>query len=395
MFQTLDDFDAKGKKIIIRADLNVPMHDGIISDNTRIDRLLPTINELRDKGAKVVIISHFGRPNGVKTPEMSLNPVTTALATALNADVVFIDDCIGDMAFDVIDAMENGEIILLENLRFHAGEEENSQDFAADLAKLGDIYVNDAFSCSHRAHASTDAIAKLLPAFAGRNMQSELTALETALGTPKHPVAAIVGGAKVSSKLSVLINLIDKVDMLVIGGGMANTFLHAIGTDIGNSLCEKNLTDDVLKVMAKADAANCQIILPSDAAVAKEFKADAAMEMRQIGSIPDDGMILDIGDDSINAICAKLEECKTIIWNGPVGAFEISPFDKGTVAIANKIAELTENKGLISIAGGGDTVAALNLAGVSDKLSYVSTAGGAFLEWMEGRELPGVKALEK
>ncbi len=395
MFQTLDDFDAKGKKIIIRADLNVPMSDGIISDSTRIDRLLPTINDLRDKDAKIIIISHFGRPNGVKTPEMSLNPVTTALATALNADVVFIDDCIGDMAFNVIDAMKNGEIILLENLRFYVGEEENSQDFAANLARLGDIYVNDAFSCSHRAHASTHAIAKLLPAFAGRNMQSELTALEVALGAPKHPVAAIIGGAKVSSKLSVLINLIDKVDILVIGGGMANTFLHAIGTDIGNSLCEKDLIDDVLKIMAKADAANCQIILPSDAAVAKEFKAGAAMEIRPIGAIPDDGMILDIGDDSINAICAKLEECKTVIWNGPVGAFEISPFDKGTVAIANKIAELTKNNGLISIAGGGDTVAALNLAGVSDKLSYVSTAGGAFLEWMEGRELPGVKALER
>ncbi len=395
MFKTLDEIDAKGKRVIVRADLNVPMSDGIISDTTRIERLLPTIKYLRKKEAKIIIISHFGRPNGVKIPDMSLNPVTTALATALNTDVTFIDDCVGDMAFDVIDAMENGEIILLENLRFHAGEENNNKDFAGNLAKLGDIYVNDAFSCSHRAHASTDAIAKLLPAFAGRNMQSELTALEAALGKPKQPVAAIVGGAKVSSKLSVLTNLINKVDILVIGGGMANTFLHALGTNIGNSLCEKDLINDVMKIMANADGANCQIILPSDAAVSKEFKTGAAMQMRQIGAIPDDGMILDIGDDSINAICSALEECKTVLWNGPVGAFEMPPFDKGTFAIANKIAELTKNNGLISIAGGGDTVAAINLAAVGDKLSYISTAGGAFLEWMEGRELPGVKALEK
>jgi len=395
MFNTLDDIDVEGKRVIVRGDLNVPIKDGAISDTTRIDRLLPTLRDLRKKGAKIIIISHFGRPKGTRVAEMSLSPVVEPLANALGAKVSFSNDCIGDDATNTINDMKNGDVIVLENLRYHPGEEANDSKFAAQLAELGDIYVNDAFSCAHRAHASTEAIAKLLPAVAGRNMQAELEALESALGNPEHPVAAIVGGAKVSSKLSVLTNLIDKVDILVIGGGMANTFLHALGIDIGASLCEKDLAATAREVLAKADASGCEIILPSDAAIAKEFKAGADMEIRPVAAIPADGMMLDVGPDSTAALCQKLESCKTLIWNGPMGAFEIPPFDKGTIGVAQKAAELTQAGKLVSIAGGGDTVAALGAAGVQDKISYVSTAGGAFLEWMEGKELPGVKALEK
>lgn len=395
MFKTLDDIDVAGKRVLLRGDLNVPMADGAVSDATRIDRLVPTIRELADKGAKVVLLSHFGRPKGQVVPGMSLAPVAAAVEKALGQPVAFAGDCIGEPAQAAVDALENGQVLLLENLRFYAGEEKNDADFAAELAKLGDIYVNDAFSAAHRAHASTHGIATLLPAAAGRNMQTELEALEAALGNPQKPVAAIVGGAKVSTKLAVLSNLIEKVDLLVIGGGMANTFLHALGTDIGASLCEKDLADTARQIMGKADALGCEIVLPSDAVVAKEFKAGAANEVRQIAAIPGDGMILDVGPDSAEALAQRLAQCRTLLWNGPLGAFEIEPFDAGTVKVAQAAAELTQKGALVSIAGGGDTVAALAHAEVGDKFTYVSTAGGAFLEWMEGKELPGVAVLHQ
>lgn len=394
MFKTLDDFDFKGRKVLVRGDLNVPMKDGVVTDATRLDRLAPTVNELAGKGARVIVLSHFGRPKGKVVAEMSLKPVAEPLAKALGRPVAFAMDCIGEKAESAVTAMKDGDVLLLENLRFHEGEEKDDAGFAEALSNLGDIYVNDAFSAAHRAHASTHAIARILPAAAGRNMQAELEALEAALGKPKRPVAAIVGGAKVSTKLAVLGHLVDKVDMLVIGGGMANTFLHALGTDIGASLCEKELAPTVIEIMGKADAAGCRIVLPSDVAVAKEFKAGADMEILPVGAVPDDGMILDIGPGSTAALAASLADCRTLIWNGPLGAFEIAPFDRGTVGVAKAAADLTDAGKLVSIAGGGDTVAALAAAGVVDRFSYVSTAGGAFLEWMEGRVLPGVKALE-
>ncbi len=393
-FNTIKDLDAAGKVVFVRADLNVPFKDGKVTDTTRIDRFVPTVKALTDKGAKVVIASHFGRPKGQVVPEMSLGQIVADVEKALGQKVVFVDDCIGDKVEAAIKEMKDGDVIMLENLRFYAQEEKNDADFAAKLAKDVDIYVNDAFSCAHRAHASTEGMAKLKPNAAGLLMQAELEALDAALGNPVRPVAAIVGGAKVSTKLDLLGNLVAKVDKLVIGGGMANTFLFAKGVDIGNSLCEKDMADTAREIMKKAEAANCEIILPVDVVVAKEFAENAENETVDVNAVPADMMILDIGPKSVEEVNKKLAECKTVIWNGPVGAFEIKPFNKATFAIAEEVADLTA-KGLKSIGGGGDTVSALKKAGVAAKLSYLSAAGGAFLEWMEGKVLPGVKVLEK
>lgn len=394
-FKTLDDLsDLTGKRVLVRVDLNVPMDGGKVTDTTRIERVLPTIRELSEKNAKVVLLAHFGRPKGERVAEMSLAPVAPAVADLLGKPVAFASDCIGSAAADAIAALPDGGVLLLENTRYHKGEEKNDPDFAKALAENGDIYVNDAFSAAHRAHGSTEGIAKLLPAFAGRTMQAELEALGSALGEPVRPVLAVVGGAKVSSKIDLLENLVSKVDMLVIGGGMANTFLAAKGTDVGKSLCEHDLADTARKIMVAAEAANCEIVLPDDAVVAKEFKAGAENETVTLDAIPTDGMILDVGAASIETVRSKIDAAKTLVWNGPLGAFEIEPFDKATVAAARHAAENTKAGKLNSVAGGGDTVAALNHAGAAQSFSYVSTAGGAFLEWLEGKELPGVKALQ-
>ncbi|MDJ0685924.1 MAG: phosphoglycerate kinase [Alphaproteobacteria bacterium] len=392
-FLTLDRLDLAGKTVLVRGDLNVPMENGAVSDSTRIDRLIPTLQAILDKGGQPVVLSHFGRPKGRRVAEMSLKPVTEALQAALASDVRFAPDCIGEAAASVIAAAPGA--VLLENLRFHAGEEADDPGFAADLAALGEIYVNDAFSAAHRAHASTHGLAKLLPAAAGLNMQAELEALESALGAPKRPVAAIVGGAKVSSKLSVLENLVGKVDLLIIGGGMANTFLFAKGVAIGKSLCEPDLAETARAIIAKAEAAGCAIALPTDASIAPDFGPRDDAEIVAIDAVPADQMILDIGPDSARDLAAQLQDCATLVWNGPLGAFEIAPFDQGTTAVAQTAAALSRAGNLISVAGGGDTVAALNHAGCLADFSYVSTAGGAFLEWMEGRELPGVAALQQ
>lgn len=393
MFKTLDDFDAKGKRVLVRVDLNVPMADGKVTDETRLVRIAPTLTELADKGAKVIALSHFGRPKGKPVAEMSLAPVAEELGRVLGRTVAFVPACIGPEAEKAVAAMAEGDILVLENLRFHAEEEANDPSFAKALAALGDVYVNDAFSAAHRAHASTFAIADILPAYAGRNMQAELEALNAALGQPKRPVLALVGGAKVSSKLAVLGHLVDKVDYLVIGGGMANTFLAALGTDVGKSLCEPDLAATAREIMAKADASGCKLVLPSDAVTSKEFKAGAATETVPVGAVGPDAMILDVGPDSAAALVSLLGQVKTVLWNGPLGAFEIPPFDAGTNAVAQAAAALAEKGQLIAVAGGGDTVAALAHAGAVDRFTYVSTAGGAFLEWMEGKELPGVAAL--
>ena len=396
MFKTLDDLDFSGKRVLLRGDLNVPIADGKVTDATRIERLAPTIMELCGKGAKVIVMSHFGRPKGKVVPEMSLAPVTQALSAVLGGKAVaFAPDCVGAEAASVIERLESGGVALLENLRFHPGEEANDPAFASELAKLGDAYVNDAFSAAHRAHASTEAIARLLPAAAGRAMQSELEALTAALETPAHPVIALVGGAKVSSKLDVLGNLVARVDAIIIGGGMANTFLNARGFDVGASLCEHDLADTVREIEVKAKAAGCEILLPVDGVVAAKFEAGAPSRTVPIDAAPSDMMILDVGPDSVAELNAKLANCKTLLWNGPLGAFEIPPFDAGTVAVAREAGRLTQAGGMVSVAGGGDTVAALNHAGVADQFTYVSTAGGAFLEWLEGKTLPGVAALEK
>ncbi len=394
MPKTLDDIDVAGKRVFLRADLNVPMRDGAVSDATRISRLAPTITELADKGAIVIVASHFGRPKGEPVPDMSLAPLAGPLSAALGGrNVSFANDCIGAEAQKVVGAAKGGDVVLLENLRYHEGEELNDPDFAAELAKLADIYVNDAFSAAHRAHASTEALAHLLPTAAGRMMQAELDALDSALGSPERPVGAIVGGAKVSTKLDLLGNLVGKVDMLAIGGAMANTFLHALGTDVGKSLCEHELADTALEILGLADEAGCQIILPSDAVVAREFAEGAPSEVVPVSAVPDDMMILDVGPGSANGLAAKLSDLKTLVWNGPLGAFEVPPFDAGTVMVARVAADLTRAGALKTVAGGGDTVAALVAADVLDDFSYVSTAGGAFLEWLEGKDLPGVKAL--
>lgn len=393
-FRTLDDIDAKGKRVLVRVDLNVPVTDGKVTDATRIERAGPTIAELCDKGAKVILLSHFGRPKGKPVDVFSLRPIAWATETALDRHVRFATDCVGEEAAKAVARMQEGDVLLLENTRFHEGEEKNDPDFARALAANGDLYVNDAFSAAHRAHASTEGIAHILPAFAGRAMQAELDALDKGLGNPTRPVVAIVGGAKVSTKIDLLMNLVKRVDALVIGGGMANTFLAARGTDVGKSLCEHDLADTARQIMIEAAGAGCAIVLPVDAVVAAEFKAGAANEVVSIEAVPADKMILDLGPKSIEAVGQWIDRAKTLVWNGPLGAFEIAPFDKATVAAAKHAAHCTRDKRLTSIAGGGDTVAALNHAGVADQFTYVSTAGGAFLEWMEGKELPGVQALE-
>ncbi|MDP6390349.1 MAG: phosphoglycerate kinase [Alphaproteobacteria bacterium] len=393
MFRTLDDLECDGRRVLVRGDLNVPTENGKVTDVTRLERLAPTLAELAERGCRIVVISHFGRPKGKPDPAMSLAPVADALAAVLGVPVAFAADCIGSEAAAAVEALAPGGIALLENLRYHPGEEENDRRFTTELAKLADFYVNDAFSVSHRAHASTTGIAQLLPSAAGRGMQAELEALASALGNPAHPLAAIVAGAKISTKLEVLGNLIDKVDSLVIGGAMANTFLHALGTDIGASLAEKDLADSVKDIMARADAAGCAIVLPSDVAIATQLEEGAAVEVVPIAAVPPDKMILDIGPETVEALRRHLAECRTLLWNGPLGAFEVPPFNRATVAVAEEAARLTEAGKLVSVAGGGDTVAALNDAGVLEQFSYVSTAGGAFLEWLEGKELPGVAAL--
>lgn len=394
MAATLDDLNVAGRRVLLRGDLNVPMEDGRVTDATRIERLAPTIAELAGKGARVVVMSHFGRPKGKREPSMSLRPLVGPLSEALDGrPVAFVDDCVGAEAEAAVAALKDGEVVLLENLRFHAGEEANEAGFAAALARLGDIYVNDAFSTAHRAHASTEGLAHLLPSAAGRLMEAELDALGRALNGAEHPLAAIVGGAKVSTKLDLLGNLVGKVDLLVIGGAMANTFLHALGTDVGKSLCEHDMAGTVRGVMAAADEAGCEIGLPSDAVVARAFKADAPHESLPVAAVPPDGIILDIGPGTANALAARLGEIRTLVWNGPLGAFELPPFDAATVMLARAAAELTRAGSLVTVAGGGDTVAALAHAGVVDDFTYVSTAGGAFLEWLEGKDLPGVTAL--
>ena len=396
-FKTLDDLNVAGKRVLLRGDLNVPTKDGAVTDLTRLERLAPTIQELAKKGAKVVVLSHFGRPKpGKPDATLSLKPVAAALAQALGGKAIaFASDCIGPAAKAVIDALPKGGIAVLENTRFHAGEEENDPAFAKKLAELGDLYVNDAFSAAHRAHASTEGLAHLLPAAAGRLMQAELDALGAALDHPTRPVMAIVGGAKISTKLELLGNLVSKVDHLVIGGGMANTFLHAQGLSVGKSLCERDLSATAKDILKRAEKAGCKISLPIDAVVAAEFKAGVTARTVDISAVPADQMILDVGPRSIDAIAKLLGQCKTLVWNGPLGAFEVKPFDAATIAIARTVSRLTKAGRLTSVGGGGDTVAALNAARVLDDLTYVSTAGGAFLEWMEGKALPGVVALQR
>jgi phosphoglycerate kinase len=392
-FRTLDDVDVRGIRVLLRVDLNVPMESGRVSDATRLERVAPTITEISNKGGKVILLAHFGRPKG-RDPKESLKPVAAALADVIGKPVAFADDCVGEVAAKAIAAMQDGDILCLENTRFHAGEEKNDPAFVAELAKLGDIWVNDAFSAAHRAHASTEGLGHKLPAYAGRTMQAELLALGKALDAPTRPVIAIIGGAKVSTKIDLLENLVGKVDALVIGGGMANTFLHAQGIGVGKSLAEKDLAATALRIIDKAEAKNCAIILPVDAVVAFHFAANAPFHAYGLDAIPPDGMILDVGPQSIERINAAIDDAATLVWNGPVGAFEMTPFDHGTVVAARHAAARTKAKKLISVAGGGDTVAALNHAGVADDFSYVSTAGGAFLEWMEGKPLPGVEVLK-
>ncbi len=389
--QTLDDLTLAGQRVLVRVDLNVPMRDGRVSDATRIERAVPTLAELVGKGAKVIVLSHFGQPKGQVVPNMSLAPLAGPLAAALERPVAF---AAMDTAPAVVAAMNDGDVLLLENVRFDAGEEANDGVFAQRLADLGDIYVNDAFSCAHRAHTSTEAIAHLLPAAAGRSMQAELTALEAALANPRRPMAALVGGAKVSSKLAVLGHLLDKVDQLIIGGGMANTFLFAKGINVGASLCETDLADTAREIMAKAGQTGCEIVLPVDVVLAREFKAGMDATTVPIDKVPDDMMILDVGPASVRDLAQRLQQCRTLLWNGPMGAFEIAPFDNGTVKVAQAAAARSKAGNLTSVAGGGDTVAALRHAGAADDFTYVSTAGGAFLEWLEGKVLPGIKALE-
>ena len=393
--KTTAGLDVAGKRVLVRADLNVPVAEGRVTDATRLTRLVPGILDLADRGAKVIVLSHFGRPKGARVPEMSLKPVAEALGKALGRPVAFADDCIGDTAAKAVAGLANGGILVLENLRFHKGEEKNDPELAAALAKLGDVFVGDAFSCAHRAHASTDAITRLLPSYAGPLLMEEINALRTALEHPKRPTAAVVGGAKVSTKIPVLTNLMAKVDYLIIGGGMANTFLLAKGHAIGKSLAEPDLVSTAREIMDAATAKGCTIVLPVDGVVAAEFKAGAVNRAVDVTAIPADQMMLDIGPKSIAHLSKVIEGCGTLLWNGPLGAFEIAPFGEGTFALAKQAAAMTKAGKLVSVAGGGDTVAALNAAGVTEDFTYVSTAGGAFLEWLEGRELPGVAALTR
>lgn len=391
-FRTLDHADVKGKRVLVRADLNVPVENGVVTDATRIERMAHAITEIADKGAKVILLSHFGRPKG-RDQKNSLKPVAAEVAHIIKRPVKFVDDCIGDGAERAVAAMKNGDIICLENTRFHPGEEKNDPVFVAALAKLGDIFVNDAFSVSHRAHASTEGLAHVLPAYAGRTLQAELEAFEKVLHKPARPLTAIVGGAKISTKLDLLGHLLKKVDVLVIGGAMANTFLMALGKNVGRSLAERDLVDTAQMIMDEAKTAKREIVLPVDAVVAQKFEALAPSRVVDVDHVGENDMILDIGPRSVEQVVSVLARSKTLVWNGPFGAFEMEPFDTGTVEVAEAAAELTAAGKLVSVAGGGDTVAALNVAGVTDRLTYVSTAGGAFLEWLEGKALPGVEVL--
>ncbi|MEQ8482510.1 MAG: phosphoglycerate kinase [Hoeflea sp.] len=393
-FKTLDDLtELSGKRVLLRVDLNVPVKDGKVTDTTRIERVAPTILELSGKGARVILLAHFARPKGEVVPSMSLEPIAAIVESVLDHRVHFAADCIGEKARDAVEKMVDGDVLLLENTRFHPGEEKNEPTFVSELAQNGDIFVNDAFSAAHRAHASTEGLAHHMPAYAGRTMQAELVALEKGLGKPDRPVVAIVGGAKVSTKIDLLKNLVGKVDALVIGGGMANTFVAARGNDVGKSLCEHDLAETARQIEAEAAMAGCEIVLPTDAVVAREFKAGAENEIVPVTAIPADAMMLDVGPESVEAINAWITKADTLVWNGPLGAFEIEPFDAATVSAARHAAHRTREGLLVSVAGGGDTVSALNHAGVLDAFTYVSTAGGAFLEWMEGKPLPGVKVL--
>jgi phosphoglycerate kinase len=394
MYRTLDDLDVEGKRVLVRLDLNVPMKDGSVTDATRIERQASTVRELAERGARVIVLSHFGRPKGQFVSEMSLAPLAEPLAEALNRPVAFAPDCVGESAEAAVAKLKDGDVVLLENTRFHKGEEKNDSAFAQKLAALGDIYVNDAFSAAHRAHASTEGVAHLLPSAAGRSMARELGHLKKALERPKRPVMAIVGGAKISTKITLLENLLAKVQILVIGGAMANTFLAAKGRRIGKSLIEGDQVETATKILSAAEKAGVQLVLPKDVVVAKEFKAQAEHRIAEVSDVGDDEMILDIGPKTIELLAEQLQNTSTIVWNGPFGAFELPPFDAGTTAAAKLVAENTAAGRLLSVAGGGDTVAALANAGVLDSFSYVSTAGGAFLEWLEGRILPGVAALD-
>jgi phosphoglycerate kinase len=391
-YRTLDQADVKNKRVLVRVDLNVPMANGSVSDATRITAAAKTINELADKGGRVILLSHFGRPKG-RDPKNSLAPVATAVSGVIGRPVAFADDCVGEAAERAVAALRPGDVLCLENTRFHSGEEKNDKDFAARLARLGDIWVGDAFSAAHRAHASTEGVAHVLPAYAGRTMQAELDALGRALEHPQRPLAAIVGGAKVSTKLDLLGNLIDKVDALIIGGAMANTFLAALGKTVGKSLYERDLVATARAIMDKAKAGRREIVLPVDAVVAEKLEAHVPTRVVDIDRVGEADRILDIGPRSIEHVVSVLARSKTLVWNGPFGAFETEPFDTGTVEVAEAAAELTRAGKLVSVAGGGDTVAALNAAGATDRFTYVSTAGGAFLEWMEGKALPGVEVL--
>ena len=392
-FRTLDSADVKGKRVLCRVDLNLPMADGKVADDTRVRAVAPTIREIADRGGKVILLAHFGRPKGGPEEKYSLRQIVPTVSAVVGRTVAFAEDCIGPKAEAAVAAMKDGDILVLENTRFHKGEEKNDPEFTAALARLGDVYVNDAFSAAHRAHASTEGLAHRLPAYAGRSMQAEIEALEGALGSPKRPLVAVIGGAKVSSKIDILENLTAKVDALVIGGGMANTFLVAKGTAVGRSLAEPDLADTVRRIVAAADKAGCTIVLPHDVVVAPEFKAGAPATTVPVDAVPADQMILDVGPRSVAAVDQWIDKAATLVWNGPLGAFEVPPFDKATVEAARHAAERTKKGGLLSVAGGGETVAALKHAGAADGFSFVSTAGGAFLEWLEGKALPGVEVL--
>jgi phosphoglycerate kinase len=394
-FRTIDDLgDLNGKRALVRVDLNVPMAEGRVTDLTRIHALAPTVNDLSAKGAKVLLLAHFGRPKGQKHSEMSVSMTLDALQEVLGREIMFVPEIYGDVVAQSVSILSDGDVALLENSRFWAGEEKNDPELAKAIAANGDIYVNDAFSAAHRAHVTTEGLAHLLPSYAGRSMEAELKALEAALGKPEHPVAAVVGGAKVSTKLDVLNNLVAKVDHLIIGGGMANTFLAARGINVGKSLCEHDLADTANAIMDAADAAGCTVHLPYDVVVAKEFRANPPVRTANVHEVAADEMILDVGPAAVEALADVLKTCRTLVWNGPMGAFEIEPFDAATVSLARTAAALTKEGSLVSVAGGGDTVAALAHAGVTQDFTFISTAGGAFLEWMEGKELPGVKALQ-
>jgi len=394
-FRTLDDADLQGRRALVRVDFNVPMDDGRVTDDTRLRAARPTIDKLRKGGAKVILLAHFDRPKGKVVPSMSLKPVVGALSEVLGLPVAFADDCIGQKAREAVNAMKPGDVLLLENVRFHAGEEANDRQFADALAANGDLYVNDAFSAAHRAHASTEALAHRLPAFAGEQMRLELNALDAALGRPERPVLGIVGGSKVSTKLDLLSHLVTKLDKLAIGGGMANTFLFAQGHDVGASYCEKELADTARDIIRLAGQNNCKLFLPIDIVVAEKLAPGAPARVREVGHVDEDERILDAGPATVERLCRAMDNSRTLIWNGPLGVFEMPPFDKGTVAAARHAAALAKAGKLVAVAGGGDTVAALNAAQVAHDFTFVSTAGGAFLEWMEGKELPGVAALAR